>query len=86
MITPAVLGTVSRACRECLQLHVRYRDAHGHETERRVEPLGIVSAGRRWYLVRGTSAEAIGGRSASTGSSRRARPAMASLVWTRPTP
>jgi predicted DNA-binding transcriptional regulator YafY len=51
VVAPAVLGTVSRASRECLLLHVRYRDARGHETERRLEPLGIVSAGRRWYLV-----------------------------------
>ena len=51
VVAPSVLGTVSRASRECLLLHVRYRDARGHETERRLEPLGIVSAGRRWYLV-----------------------------------
>ena len=51
VVAPSVLGTVSRASRERLLLHVRYRDARGHETERRLEPLGIVSAGRRWYLV-----------------------------------
>ena len=51
VVAPSVLGTVSRASRECLLLDVRYRDARGHETERRLEPLGIVSAGRRWYLV-----------------------------------
>jgi predicted DNA-binding transcriptional regulator YafY len=51
IVAPAILGTVSRACRECLLVEIRYRDARGHVSERRLEPLGIVSAGRRWYLA-----------------------------------
>ena len=46
-----MLGIVSRACRERLVVEIHYRDARGHESERRLEPLGIVSAGRRWYLA-----------------------------------
>jgi predicted DNA-binding transcriptional regulator YafY len=50
-VAPALLAVVSRACRERLVVQVRYRDARGRESERRLEPLGIVSAGRRWYLA-----------------------------------
>jgi predicted DNA-binding transcriptional regulator YafY len=46
-----MLVTVSRACRERDELSLRYRDARGRESERRVEPFRIVNAGRRWYLA-----------------------------------
>lgn len=46
-----VLVTVSRACRERDVLAVRYRDASGRDSRRRIEPYRVVSAGRRWYLV-----------------------------------
>lgn len=46
-----VLLTVARSCRWQERLHFRYRDASGNETERRVEPHGVVNASRRWYLV-----------------------------------
>jgi predicted DNA-binding transcriptional regulator YafY len=50
-VDPAVLLTVSAACREQQQLRVTYCDAAGRESERRLEPHRVVSAGRRWYLV-----------------------------------
>ena len=46
-----VFVDVSRACRERERLSLRYVDSRGRTTERRVEPLGVVNAGRRWYLA-----------------------------------
>ena len=50
-VRPAVLSVLTRACREREILLVTYRDARDRRSERRLEPLRIVSAGRRWYLV-----------------------------------
>jgi predicted DNA-binding transcriptional regulator YafY len=50
-VRPAVLSVLTRACREQDLVAVTYRDARGRRSERRLEPLRIVSAGRRWYLV-----------------------------------
>src|SRR5581483_2381879 len=33
------------------RLRFSYQDGDGHVTERRVEPHGVVSTDRRWYLV-----------------------------------
>jgi predicted DNA-binding transcriptional regulator YafY len=50
-VRPAVLSVLTRACRERDIVVLTYRDARGRRSERRLEPLRIVSAGRRWYLV-----------------------------------
>jgi predicted DNA-binding transcriptional regulator YafY len=50
-VDPAVLVTVSRACRECDVLRLDYTDARGRSSERRIEPFRAVHTGRRWYLV-----------------------------------
>lgn len=48
---PALLVTVALLCRDRERLRFRYV-AHGSEpSERHVEPLRLVSLGRRWYLV-----------------------------------
>ncbi len=50
-VRPAVLSVLTRACRERETLLITYRDAHNRRSERRLEPLRVVSAGRRWYLA-----------------------------------
>ena len=50
-VRPAVLSVLTRACREREIVVVTYRDARDRSSERRLEPLRIVSAGRRWYLA-----------------------------------
>ena len=50
-ISPEVLVTVTRACRDRERLRVRYTDRDGHVTDRTVDPHRVVSTGRRWYLV-----------------------------------
>jgi predicted DNA-binding transcriptional regulator YafY len=50
-VLPAVLRVLTRACREREIVAISYRDAGDRRSERRVEPLRIVSVGRRWYLV-----------------------------------
>ena len=64
VVAPSVLGTVSRACRERLLLHVRYRDARTDVRSDGWSRCGIVSAGRRWYLVARDIAAGPGARSA----------------------
>ncbi|NEA28425.1 WYL domain-containing protein, partial [Actinomadura bangladeshensis] len=39
------------ACRDRERLRFAYRDSGGAETRRAADPHGLVSAGRRWYLV-----------------------------------
>ncbi len=46
-----VLASLAGACRDSERVRFGYRDARGDETRREVEPLGLVSTGRRWYLV-----------------------------------
>jgi predicted DNA-binding transcriptional regulator YafY len=48
---PEVLLTVAQASRRSERLRFSYQDGDGHVTERRVEPHGVVSTDRRWYLV-----------------------------------
>jgi predicted DNA-binding transcriptional regulator YafY len=50
-VRPAVLSVLTRACHEREIVVVTYRDARDRGSERRLEPLRIVSAGRRWYLA-----------------------------------
>jgi predicted DNA-binding transcriptional regulator YafY len=50
-VRPAVLRVLTRACRERETVLITYRDARDRRSERRLEPLRIVSAGRRWYLA-----------------------------------
>ncbi len=45
------LALLAQACRDHEQVRFDYRRRDGDETRRLVEPLQLVSAGRRWYLV-----------------------------------
>jgi predicted DNA-binding transcriptional regulator YafY len=48
---PAVLTSLAQACRDTERLEFGYRAGSGERTDRHVEPLRLVSLGRRWYLV-----------------------------------
>src|SRR5579864_3375324 len=48
---PQVLLTVAQGCRRSERLRFSYQDGEGNLTQRRVEPHGVVSTDRRWYLV-----------------------------------
>ena len=48
---PAVLLVVAQACRDAERLALAYTAADGAQTERSVEPHGLVRLGRRWYVV-----------------------------------
>ncbi|WUI03239.1 YafY family transcriptional regulator [Spirillospora sp. NBC_00431] len=50
-VDPETLTVLAAACRDGERVRFGYRDAGGEETGRLVEPYGLVSAGRRWYLV-----------------------------------
>ncbi|WP_245667892.1 helix-turn-helix transcriptional regulator [Actinomadura macra] len=50
-VDPAALSVLAVACRDRERLRFGYRDRDDTETGRLVEPYGLVSAGRRWYLV-----------------------------------
>jgi predicted DNA-binding transcriptional regulator YafY len=50
-VDPAVLTTVSAACRDHERLRFDYRTHDGPQTVRIVEPHRLVAWGRRWYLV-----------------------------------
>jgi predicted DNA-binding transcriptional regulator YafY len=50
-IDPEVLLTLAQGCRRAERIRFAYRDGSGNETERRVEPYGLVNVDRRWYLV-----------------------------------
>lgn len=45
------LTVIAHACRDQERIRFAYRTREGVESERRVEPYRLVSAGRRWYLV-----------------------------------
>ena len=47
----AVLTTLAQACRDSELLRFDYTAREREATHRRVEPLRLVSLGRRWYLV-----------------------------------
>ena len=46
-----VLVTLARACRDAVRARFRYRDRDGGQRERTVEPVRMVTTGRRWYLM-----------------------------------
>ena len=46
-----VLLVLAQACRHRTAVRIGYTTAHGTAIDREVEPLRIVHAGRRWYLV-----------------------------------
>ena len=46
-----VLTTIALACRDTERLRFAYTAADDTRTDRHVEPLRLVSVGRRWYLV-----------------------------------
>jgi predicted DNA-binding transcriptional regulator YafY len=50
-VDPGVLTGVAVACRDTERLRFSYTAATGQQTTRHVEPLRLVSLGRRWYLV-----------------------------------
>jgi len=50
-VDPRTLLTVAQACRRPERLTFEYRDGSGNDTERRVEPYGLVNVDRRWYVV-----------------------------------
>jgi predicted DNA-binding transcriptional regulator YafY len=49
--TGATLGVFGEGARYGVQLQIRYRAGHGDETERRVDPYGLVYRTGRWYAV-----------------------------------
>jgi predicted DNA-binding transcriptional regulator YafY len=46
-----VLMVLAQACRRHTSVHIEYDTASGTRIAREVEPLRVVHAGRRWYLV-----------------------------------
>ncbi len=48
---PTLLVTLALLCRDRERLRFRYVSHGGESTERQVEPLRLVSLGRRWYLA-----------------------------------
>jgi predicted DNA-binding transcriptional regulator YafY len=50
-VDPAVLTAAAQACRDEERLRFSYTAQRGEQSHRNVEPLRLVSLGRRWYLV-----------------------------------
>ncbi|HYH30764.1 MAG TPA: YafY family protein [Pseudonocardia sp.] len=50
-VDPDVLTVLAQACRDTERVTFGYTAATGEVTSREVEPLRLVSLGRRWYLV-----------------------------------
>jgi predicted DNA-binding transcriptional regulator YafY len=50
-VDPDVLTVLAQACRDTERVMFGYTSATGEATSREVEPLRLVSLGRRWYLV-----------------------------------
>ncbi len=48
---PGVLTALAQACRDTERLEFAYTAGSGERSDRHVEPLRLVSLGRRWYLV-----------------------------------
>lgn len=49
--TVSAFQTVQQAVWESKKLTIRYEQANGDQSERVIEPLGLVAKGNRWYLV-----------------------------------
>ncbi|MBA2337915.1 MAG: YafY family transcriptional regulator [Acidimicrobiia bacterium] len=50
-VDATTLAVLAQACRDQERVRFAYRSREGVESDRRVEPYRLVSAGRRWYLV-----------------------------------
>ncbi|WP_367134326.1 helix-turn-helix transcriptional regulator [Saccharothrix sp. HUAS TT1] len=50
-IDAELLVALARACRDSVRVRFRYPGRAGGERERTVEPVRVVSTGRRWYLM-----------------------------------
>ncbi|QLH21376.1 YafY family protein [Streptomyces sp. Rer75] len=50
-IDAELLVTLARACRDAVRVRFRYAARGGEERERTVEPVRMVTTGRRWYLM-----------------------------------
>ncbi|MFI0819010.1 helix-turn-helix transcriptional regulator [Streptomyces sp. NPDC021098] len=50
-IDAELLVTLARACRDAVRVRFRYAARGGDERERTVEPVRMVTTGRRWYLM-----------------------------------
>ena len=50
-VDPGVLTVLAQACRDTERVRFAYTSAAGESSSRDVEPLRLVSLGRRWYLV-----------------------------------
>ncbi|TDC43662.1 YafY family protein [Micromonospora sp. KC213] len=50
-IDAELLVTLARACRDAVRVRFRYAGRDGGEQERTVEPVRMVTTGRRWYLM-----------------------------------
>ncbi|MDG3015707.1 YafY family protein [Speluncibacter jeojiensis] len=50
-VDPGVLTAVAQACRDTERVEFDYTAADGTALRRKVEPLRLISLGRRWYLV-----------------------------------
>ncbi|MDF5753253.1 WYL domain-containing protein [Spongiactinospora sp. TRM90649] len=50
-VSPDTLMAIADACRRRVGLRFDYTSPHGGDTVRSVEPHGLVSFGRHWYLV-----------------------------------
>jgi predicted DNA-binding transcriptional regulator YafY len=50
-VDPQLLATCAGACRDQERLHFHYGDRSARESERTIEPHGLVHSGTRWYLV-----------------------------------
>ncbi len=51
IVDPCALSAFAAACRDLEHVRFDYRRGDGGESRRIVEPHGLVTAGRRWYLV-----------------------------------
>ncbi|MFS0895480.1 helix-turn-helix transcriptional regulator [Microbacterium sp. 179-I 3D3 NHS] len=51
VVSPVVLGEIALATRDTERLRLRYVDASGGESVRRVEPHALAPADRKWFLL-----------------------------------
>lgn len=50
-IDPELLMTLARACRDTVQVRLRYTSRDGRAQDRTVEPVRMIATGRQWYLM-----------------------------------
>jgi predicted DNA-binding transcriptional regulator YafY len=51
VVSPVVLGEIALATRDTERLRLRYVDATGEESIRRIEPHALAPSGRKWFLL-----------------------------------